>query len=90
MLMRLSKSRRILGGILLVVSVVGLVFATINLLTLPSIERRIVETIPSAEATIKDAAAQSRRKSFIAIAACTATLLGGVALFCYGRESRAK
>jgi hypothetical protein len=72
--------RRVSGVLLLAIAAAIVVFAIVNLLSLPSVERQILASVPSAEASVADAVAQSRRKSYYGIAVGTAIGLCGVVL----------
>lgn len=73
--------RRITGAALLASSTVVLVLAVGNLLSLPSVQRNLVDVVPSADASVAEAAAQSRRKSYYGIAVGSVLgLIGAVAV----------
>ncbi len=68
----------IIGTVLIIFSVIGLVFAFVNLISLPSTQDQLLEIIPGAEAAVAQAAAQSRDKSYIGIFVCLVALVFGV------------
>jgi hypothetical protein len=69
-----------LGWLLMALAVIGLSLALGNLMSLPSIERQLVATLPNAEPAVTDAVATSRIKSYYGIGICLVMFLCGAGL----------
>ena len=87
--MVVARLRVIVGGIVMAISAAGLFIAIGNLVSLPSIQRQLQKTIPTAEPSIAEAIAISRKKTYIGIGILSGTLIFGIALFRYQRRKPA-
>lgn len=78
--MNKPKLVRLVGSILVAIGVLGVAFAIGNLASLPSIQRQLVEAVPTADTAIAEAVSQSRSRSYSGLAVFGTLLLGGGAL----------
>jgi hypothetical protein len=69
-----------LGWLLMVLAVIGLSLALGNVISLPSIQRQLVEAVPNAEPAVAEAIASSRSKSYYGIGICLVVFLCGAGL----------
>ena len=78
-----------IGIVLIALSVIGLVFAIVNLALLPSMQEQLLDIMPNANVAVIQAAAQSRDKSYIGVIICVTAFLCGVIVTRQGiRKSR--
>jgi hypothetical protein len=80
--------RRCIGVLLLALAAVHLGLTVGDLLSSRSVERQLVEAVPSAEASLADPAARSRHKSYYAVASVTALGIAGAWLTLAGAGAR--
>ena len=72
--------RAILGWVLMALAVIGLSLSLGNVMSLPSIQRQLVEAVPNAELAVAEAVAISRGKSYYGIGICLVVFLCGAGL----------
>jgi hypothetical protein len=87
----MDKSRigRLVGVMIAAIGVLGLAFAIGNLASLPSIQRQLIEAVPTADTAIAEAVSQSQAKSYFGLAIFgTLFVCGGVLIgVCRQRRS---
>lgn len=81
-----SKWGRLVGTILMAIGALGVSFAVGNLASLPSIQRQLLEVVPTAAAATAEAVSQSRTKSYYGLAIFGTLLVSGWALIGVSRR----
>ena len=77
-----SSFGRHVGAILAAIGALGAGFAIGNLASLPSIQRQLIEAVPTADTAIAEAVSQSRSKAcsglaiFVTLLVCGGALIG--------------